>query len=253
MAKAWSYDEEILALTLYYQVPFGTIHAHNQKIVELAESLNRSPASVSMKMCNFARFDPVLRERGVAGLQNGSKLDEMVWDQFHANMDELVEASDAASKRLHINSVIDPEPAQTFPIGATVEATVKLRRNQTFFRNAVLSAYDQRCCITGISIKELLIASHIKPWAVSDSATERTNPQNGICLNALHDRAFDYGLITVTPEYRIVVSKYVRDLYSSEVISDWFRKYDGALISAPCRFPPSKEFLEYHNENIFKE
>lgn len=253
MAKAWSYDEEVLALSLYWQTPFRLIHSSNPKIQELASSLGRSNASVSMKMCNFARFDPVLRERGVAGLQNGSKLDEMVWDQFHANMDELVEASDAASKRLHINSVIDPEPAQTFPIGATVEATVKLRRNQTFFRNAVLSAYDQRCCITGISIKELLIASHIKPWAVSDSATERTNPKNGLCLNALHDRAFDHGLITVTPEYRIVVSKYVRDLYSSEVVSDWFKKYDGALITVPCRFSPSKEFLEYHNENIFKE
>ena len=78
------------------------------------------------------------------------------------------------------------------------ETIVKTRVNQELFRSAVLSSYDDACCITGIDLPPLLVASHIVPW--SKDPRERLNPRNGLCLNALHDRAFDRGLISVDPE-----------------------------------------------------
>jgi putative restriction endonuclease len=114
-----------------------------------------------------------------------------------------------------------------------------------------MSAYDNTCCITGIAIPEILIASHIKPWKDSNPQTERTNPKNGLCLNALHDKAFDSGLISVDEEYRIIVSQRVKELYVHSVISESFAKYDGRKMLMPQRFVPEAAFLKYHLENIF--
>ena len=60
---------------------------------------------------------------------------------------------------------------------------------------AVMSAYNGRCCITGLSLSGLLVASHIIPW--SHDRDNRVNPRNGLLLSALHDKAFDTGLITI--------------------------------------------------------
>lgn len=252
MYRKWSRDEEILALVLYCQIPFGKIHAHNPEIIKLASSLSRTPASVSMKMCNFARFDSTLTARGITELQNGSKLDELIWDEFRTNWEGLVIESKLAAERLNIKLGDDEPEVSDLPIGYTQEQFINVRRNQSFFRKAVLSSYEHTCCITGLAIPKLLIASHIKPWWASDPAAERTNPQNGLCLNALHDRAFDQGLITITPDYRIELSHLIRDEYDSEIVAQWFYQYEGTKIRLPNRFAPAKEYLEYHNEHIFK-
>ena len=97
---------------------------------------------------------------------------------------------------------------------------------------------------------ELLIASHIKPWEVSDPKTERTNPCNGLSLNPLHHEAFDRGIFTIDTDYRIWVSRYAKDHYTSEVFDDYFGKYEGKMINLPERFLPSKEMIEYHNSKL---
>lgn len=86
MARKWTKDEEILAFALYCKTPFGKIHSRNDEIIQLANALERTPASVSMKLCNFARFDERLQARGVAGLSNGSHLDEEIWNEFSKNL-----------------------------------------------------------------------------------------------------------------------------------------------------------------------
>ena len=63
----------------------------------------------------------------------------------------------------------------------------------------VLSNYDSKCAITGIDIPQLLYASHIIPW--SQNENERLNPENGICLSALYDKAIDKGLIGLNNKY----------------------------------------------------
>ena len=72
------------------------------------------------------------------------------------------------------------------------------RVGQRLFRDAVLTAYNARCCITGLAVYRLLVAGHIMPWR--EDPSQRLNPANGLCLSALHDRAFDIGLITIRPD-----------------------------------------------------
>ena len=99
--------------------------------------------------------------------------------------------------------------------------------------------------------KELLVASHIKPWNVSDEKTERTNPCNGLCLNSLHDKAFDMGLITLNKDYKLIVSKEMKHVSMDTVTKEWFHWYEGKKIILPDKFLPGKSFIEYHNDVIF--
>jgi putative restriction endonuclease len=96
-----------------------------------------------------------------------------------------------------------------------------------------------------------LTASHIVPWR-SDTKN-RTNPRNGLCLNAIHDKAFDCGLITVTPDYRVRVSNVLKKSSHSgdNIRQSLFLKYEGERIVLPSRFLPDAAFLGYHNVNVF--
>lgn len=253
--KEWSRSETILAFDLYCKIPFAKISKHNQDIINIAISLQRTPSAVAMKMCNFASFDPELQARGVKGLKNTSKLDKQIWDEFNQNWealgDSLMEARQSYSIELpHIKAIAEN---LKFPIGTTKKGVVKYRVNQSFFRQAVLAAYENSCCITGINVPMLLIASHIKPWRESNPSTERTNPRNGLCLNALHDKAFDLGLITITPAFQLLLSNKLKEQYSSKIIHNYFLQYEGKKITSPHRFTPLESMLEYHNCNIFKE
>jgi hypothetical protein len=172
--------------------------------------------------------------------------------EFSDNWDSLTyESQQLLAKFIHVPPV-ELLAKEEFPEGKTRDAIVKARVNQSFFRSAVLAAYDCRCCVTGLAVPELLTASHIVPWSIDTK--NGTNPRNGLCLNAIHDRAFDSGLVTVTPDYRIVVSGVLKrslkaeDLLSGTLLLD----YEGLAITLPERFVPDQEFLRYHNEHRFK-
>jgi len=134
------------------------------------------------------------------------------------------------------------------PYGEYREKIVKTRVNQQFFRKMILSTYDYRCCITGLSIEELLIASHIVPWA--KDKINRLNPSNGLCLNALYDRAYDRGLISFSDNYKLLISENIRDAEFEN--SAFFVQYEHRKMYLPKRFLPNKEFIAYHRNNIFK-
>lgn len=243
--KKWSEEETILAYYYYCQIPFGRIHKTNPKIIEIAKLLGRTPSSVVLKMGNIGHFDPELKKRSVSGLKNASKLDEYVVQQFYSDWESL--AYKAQQIEFSMTSKINTDIEISLPSGEDAIVETKRRVNQAFFREAVLSSYKNTCCITGITVPTLLIASHIKPWAKSNPQTERTNPSNGLCLNALHDKAFDKGLITVLPDYTIRVSSKLKKTDNVE----WLLQCDGNRIILPEKFYPSKEFLEYHNDVIF--
>ena len=249
MSNNWTREETILALALYCQIPFEKINKHNQRIVELANLIQRTPSAVAMKMCNFGRLDSSLAARGVSGLVHGSRLDEVIWSEFHCNMEDLAKHVSNTNGAEEI--VFDEKDTIELPEGGMVPRKIKVRKNQQFFKTTVLSAYNYSCCITGLNIKPLLIASHIKPWEKSDPKTERTNPSNGLCLNALHHKAYDEGIITIDTDFRIIISEQAKDRYTSDVFKDYFERYEGRTIFLPKRFLPSKELIEWHNENIF--
>lgn len=247
--KNWTREETILAFELYCRMPFGKIHASNDEIIELASLIGRSPVAVAMKMCNLASYDPELRKRGVSGLVNTSKLERIIWEEFQNDWELLALESKTileALKSLDVSTEIIPKCDEK-------DTVIRQRVGQTFFRKAVLNAYDDSCCITAILIPQLLIASHIKPWICSDIRAERANPSNGLCLNALHDKAFDQGLITIDKEYKIVVSEILkRKTVIDELTKLWIISYEGKKIKLPHKFLPEKQFVEYHNDVIFQ-
>ena len=124
-----------------------------------------------------------------------------------------------------------------------------LRSNQNFFRRRVLSAFEYRCCVTGIAIPDLLVASHIIPW--SSNKIHRLNPQNGLCLNALHDRAFDRGLMWVDEGFIIRYSSSMKDKARPNTgSSDLLLLREGQQLQLPEHFAPNPEFLQWHRESV---
>ena len=246
----WSRNELILAFNLYCKTPFSKINANNASVKELAWIIGRSPSAVALKLANFARLDPSLQMRNIAGMSHGSKNEIEIWNEFHSNWEELVFQSEAILADLKKEPLEKSSEIETNDLpaaGREKESIVKIRVNQSFFRKTILASYDNHCCITGISVPELLVASHITPWSVD--ILNRMNPHNGICLNALHDKAFDKGLITITTDFRVKISGDLID--NRNIPSKFFLSYDGKKIKLPQRFLPATEFLEYHNKNIF--
>jgi putative restriction endonuclease len=103
--------------------------------------------------------------------------------------------------------------------------------------------------VTGIPIPDLLNASHIMPWSAFPE--HRIDPRNGLCLAVHFDRAFDCGLITFSPEMRLVLSPELKGALPNEAIDREFVYREGVSLRLPERFAPSEEFLAYHRENIF--
>jgi predicted restriction endonuclease len=85
--------------------------------------------------------------------------------------------------------------------------------------------------VCGTPIAELLIASHIVPW--SDDETIRLNPTNGLCLCALHDRGFDRGLMTISPDYDVIISSKIRQFLPQEALEYGFMIYENHQIILP--------------------
>ncbi len=248
----WTREQTIVALNLYCKIPFNRVSSNHLDIIRIAKIIGRTPNSVKMKIGNFGSLDPELKRRGIVGLGNTSKMDEMVWNEFNSDWNNLAYESELliskfSNQPIEIVSEINLE---NIPMGKEREAIIKQRVNQSFFRSTILSCYNLNCCITGLSISEFLVASHIIPWAIDEN--NRLNPHNGLCLNSIHDKAFDKGLITITTDFKIKVSKQLLDLEKEKAVSDLFIKYQNQSIILPDKFLPSKEFLDYHSRYIFK-
>ncbi len=251
--NSWSHDELIVAFNLYCKIPFGRIHNRNPEIIELASFIGRTPSAVSYKLANFASLDPELKERGIKGAGNGSKGDQEVWNEFVADWERLAYESEAALSRIigrPIEQCTGIDVSDIVAEGAEREAMVRIRVNQSFFRSAVVTAYERRCCISGISVPELLNASHIVPW--SRDINNRVNPRNGLCLNVLLDRAYDRGLITVTPELMVLVSPLLRESSGDPSLSGAVLRFHHQLVTLPQRFRPDPALLDRHVAEIFQ-
>jgi predicted restriction endonuclease len=230
-------------------MPFGKIHSRNPIIIQVAKQLNRTPSAVAMKMLNFASLDPIITDSGRHGLGNASNADREVWQEFHRDWEKMAlegQALLSAANALPTAKLLDEETTDF--TGGTKKATVDVRLKQSFFRQAILSSYQNRCCMSGLDEPRLLIASHIVPW--NKDKANRLNPSNGLCLSALHDRAFDQGLLTVTPDLKIRISKSL-SRSKNKFCKMTLLSLDGQSISLPEKFSPSGEFLNFHNREIF--
>ena len=128
----------------------------------------------------------------------------------------------------------------------------KRRKGQDYFRRMILANYGGRCALTGISVPQLLQASHIIPWADKYHKKDRLNPCNGICLSALYDKAFDKGLFTISPDdYTIQLSSALREYGTQEYFDKQFGSISGKQITMPIEYKPNRDFLAYHRDHVF--
>lgn len=245
----WTRHQTLAALHIYFQLPFGKLHQNQPKIKQLAAWIGRTPGSVALKLVNFASLDPQVRARGRVGMGNASALDATIWQELQTNWDDVaLEAAAEYDGLAHSNGVTPDsdivEDLVNFDEGKTLIASVEVRVNQARFRKAVLASYNATCCISGLQHEKLVIASHIVPWAIDKQ--NRLNPQNGLCLSALHDRAYDQGLITVLPDFTVRVTKRLQSHATNGFLFDSLIRYDGKRIRLPERFAPAPDFLARH-------
>jgi hypothetical protein len=250
--EGWSREQLIVALKLYSEIPFGKMHARNPEIIRYAKLIKRTPSALAMKLTNFASLDPEIRSSGRSGLSGASQLDREIWAEMTSDWPRLAKEiakvqSDLGGKQAR---GYESEDETASYAGETRSAVVMARIGQNFFRRAVLSAYEFKCCITGLPIPELLVASHIIPWR--EDKANRLNPRNGLCLSAVHDRAFDLGFIAVSEELCIMLSSKLRRMRSDPYMNNTFCTYEGRPISLPKKFSPDTGFLKHHRENSFR-
>ncbi len=136
--------------------------------------------------------------------------------------------------------------------GEDVASESKRRKGQDYFRRMILANYGGRCALTGIDVPQLLLASHIIPWADKTHKQERLNPCNGICLSALYDKAFDQGLITISPDnYSVILSSALQENETKAYYDKHFGCIKGQKLTLPTEYLPSREFLAYHRDKVF--
>ncbi len=249
----WTREELILAFNLYLKLPFGKMHKHTPEIIELANLLGRTPSSISMRLGNFASIDPYHQERGVGGLKGGMHQVKPIWDEFANNRETLIFESERILAEKE-NQTIDDKFVSILDDIKDLKGEVRLREvktrvNQNFFRQLVLANYSSKCALTGIDIPELLFASHIIPWSKNEQ--ERLNPENGICLSALYDKAFDKGLIGINEKHEVILSNQLKKYNNKDYFKSHFASIENVKINLPDRFLPNKIFLEYHRDEIF--
>lgn len=235
----WTREETIVAFNVYCKIPFKSSSKTHPMIIKYANLLNRTPSALNMKIGNIGRLDPDLKRQGISGLVHGAKMEEEVWKEFRENPEQLAYESEKIISKLQGKSIEKIIDTNDLPQGKEREIIIKQRINQSFFRMTVLSSYNNRCCISGIG--------NIG-W--SENTANRTNPQNGLCMNSFFHKAYDKLFIAISPDLTIIIS----DELLQNTVDNKFRKYleciNGEKIIMPNKFLSKKEFLQVHYEKF---
>lgn len=245
--KIWTRENEIIAYALYCVTPLNKINISNKMIQQCAEICDKSVSSMVAKMQNYRYLDPLVN-KNVKGLSHYSKLSKKIFEEFQNDWGEL----SYTAENLTGLEIFNGTPEKGAKPISSLNDRIKTNRERQFFRASLFAAYNGQCCITGMSIPQLLAASHIKPYSKCRTSSERTDPHNGLLLNNIYDTAFDKGFITITKDLKIWVSDYVKanakDAFTKQILVD----IEGSRITRSKTFLPAPKFLEYHNDVIFK-
>lgn len=213
--------------------------------------MGRTPASVARKLGNFGSLDPELKRKNISGLGHSSKLDESIWNEFNSNWSALVIEANRLRSSLErsLSPAFTPQMRDLTGMPTERIQVTKQRIYQDFFRQRVLSGFNRNCCMCGLPHTELLIASHIIPWGAREDT--RVNPQNGLCLCASHDMAYEKGLICIGADYSILLGD--KAAASKDPASEFlFGTLVGKKSSMPDRFLPSPDFLRWRLQKFDK-
>ncbi len=206
--RVWERDELVLALDLYF-TPDCAPDDEDPLVREVAALIGRSASAVALKLANFRAID----NSRTGGMPHHGARDEEVWDEFARRRKALRQEAERAQEGL-LTRTLEAEGRVAQAVRRSIlegnyhvpdrMGPRKVRLRQDEFRRFVLEDYGHRCALCDIDIVELLNASHIIGWAEDED--NRLNPHNGICLCALHDRAFDRRLILIEPTLGVVLS-----------------------------------------------
>jgi putative restriction endonuclease len=177
--------------------------------------------------------------------------EEGLWEVYNTpELDATELGRRLARKKIKSIEALVPERDIDFSTkeGKEVLRQTKVRVNQKFFRKMILADYGAQCSLTGLTVPEVLRASHIVGWA--EDKDNRMNPANGLCLSATYDAAFDKHLISFDEDYRLIFSPQMKEYYSNEAFKTQFRAFEGRQISLPKRFCPYQGFLEKHRDKL---
>src|SRR2546425_13167121 len=107
------------------------MHARNPRVIELARLLGRTPSSVAMKLVNLASLDPAHQARGIKGLANHTRADELIWREFQTNWNQMSLTSETRLDELTappLNVAAgEPEPGTPLDFIIEVESIVIVR------------------------------------------------------------------------------------------------------------------------------
>lgn len=251
--RNWTKDELVIVFNLYLKLPFGKLHRSTPEVVEMSKLLGRTVNSIAIRLTNFASCDPFHHNRGVKGMTGGVKQCQPIWDEFFDNKELLLFESERILAEKQNQTIEKKFNSLLFDLeGLKGEAKlreVRTRVNQNIFRKIVLANYSGKCAITGIDIPELLCASHIVPWSKNEN--ERLNPENGICLSAMYDKAFDSGLISIGMRYEIRIASRLQRKSTYDYYHKYFKHLEKQTLAVPQKYLPKKEFIQYHLDFVF--
>lgn len=248
----WARDEDILAMALYKRAG-KLLEPESGEVAALARLLNRSVGSVVTKLANLRSAEM----HGKSGLSHNSAIDRAVWAEFEGRDSALQDEAERIQESMYKQ---DPsiEEAQAKAderkiMEGMVQPTERLssiraRQQTDAFRRIVLRNYSNRCSFCDVDIPGLLEVAHIKPWSVDESL--RLAPSNGICLCALHHKAFDQGLLAIDSNFRLLVSTSLQGNGSASVRRN-ICELEGNPIRLPAGSLPDSQALQYHRDKVF--
>lgn len=258
----WTKDELILVMNLYTKIRYGQFHNKNPEVIHLANLIGKTPGAVAYKLVHLSSQDPYHKNRGVRGLANPGRNAVSVYAEFMENWDEMLLKSEVLLAKIQNKSIEELLLKEdeikeieidrlTYKQGIDVRRYIKIRVNQALFRRIVVSNYSNSCAVCGLDVENLLVASHIIRW--SENETHRLNPENGMCLCNIHDKAFELGFIGITQNYKISISGELFSMSEKNTFYSLFQRHDNRLINLPDKFYPSLTFLKQHFDSTFRK
>lgn len=257
----WSRDEFMLVMNLYTKLRYGQFNYRNLDVIKLATLIGKTPGAVAFKLVHLSRQDPKHKNR-VKGLANPGKNAIEMYNAFTSNWDEMLYESEvllAKYQNTKIEDVfLEKEEIQKINSdiligkeGLDIQRLVKTRVNQSLFRRVVVNNYFNSCAVCGLDIEKMLVASHIIKW--SENQTQRLNPENGLCLCNIHDKAFEEGFIGIKDDYSIILSEELNQIKEKHTLDSLFKRHENQKIILPDKFYPSHLFLGQHLNLTFRK
>lgn len=256
--RLWTREEFMLVMNLYTKIRYGQFNNKNSEVIKLAELINKTPGAVAYKLVHLSSQDPFHQNRGIKGLANPGKNAIEIYRDFKENWNEMLFQSEILLAK-YKNKTIEEEYLKLDDVdfeilktkkGLDRERLVKTRVNQSLFRKIITNNYSNSCTVCSLNINKLLIASHILKW--SENQKERLNPENGLCLCNIHDKAFELGYLGITGDYQLKISEELTTI-SEETYIAMFKRHQNQKIIMPDKFYPNREFLDLHYESNFRK